>query len=572
MEDRALHNREDLSPGPDKLSGGRWVLFLAVLLVSISVAQLFIRGGALVGFPHELRFGEAIVLDQARRAAADPGLYPEIGKEPWLLDQYAPFYPWVARFLSQFSSTPYGAGRTLSLISTLVSAGLLVLIVRRRSGLPVGLLCAAAMLTMLEFVQFGFLMRVDPLALALAMIGCWCTLQKGNRTRVLGALAFFFAVYTRQTMLALLLVSYGQLYLEEGRGALRWPVGLLVAGLGFYGFLSYSTGGMFHQHAVLSNLFPFNWDYGIQKAFGSYVPWKLPLFFATIIALAPIRFDSHNSWKKKWWPLALAVGLSIPPFIAWTQSSLDLEALRPVIWAQGVLAFSALLALLRSRDEKIDGFRILLALLSTSLICRIGSDLNYLFEAGILTLLVCGTSVGRVPSGRGIAIVILLAVQVLLGIYQCRGISEFQPDRLEEVSYRQKVIDDLERFPDPVLSEEPWALAESGRPLQIEPFTARQMFESGMWDAEDLIKAIDQQRYSAIVRAKQRTYAGFELDQNGQPRAYFGPWAFNGVRSLPPKVQEAIERNYQAVPRTTMIERVSALYLEGREIWQPIPR
>ena len=265
--------------------------------------------------------------------------------------------------------------------------------------------------------------------------------------------------------------------------------------------------------------------------------------------------------------------LMVPPMFAWTQNSLGREALNPIVWGQGVLAVSALLVLLRSSGvDKIDGFRVLVALLSTSLIARIGSDLNYLFEAGILTLLVCGTSVGRVPSRRGMVIVFLLVVQVLFGLYQCRGISEFQPDRLEEVRYRQKVIDDLARFPDPVLSEEPWVLAESGRPLQIEPFTARQMFESGMWDGADLVRAIEEQRYSAIVRAKQRVFAGFETDPAGQQRAYFGPWTFNGVRSLPPKIQQAIEENYRAVPRTAMIERVSALYLEGREIWEPIPR
>ncbi|MGE4632127.1 MAG: hypothetical protein AAEJ47_03740, partial [Planctomycetota bacterium] len=170
-------------------SSATWLLYLAVLLASISVAQLLIRGGSLVGFQHELRYGEAVVLDQARRSAADPGLYPEIGKEPWLLDQYAPFYPWLAQLAGGFSSTPYGGGRAISLISTLVSALMLTLIVRRFSGLAAGLLCGATMLTMLEFLRFGFLMRVDPLALALAMVGVWCTQGKSTRIRVLGAVA-----------------------------------------------------------------------------------------------------------------------------------------------------------------------------------------------------------------------------------------------------------------------------------------------------------------------------------------------------------------------------------------------
>jgi hypothetical protein len=172
--------------------------------------------------------------------------------------------------------------------------------------------------------------------------------------------------------------------------------------------------------------------------------------------------------------------------------------------------------------------------------------------------------------------------------------SRKEPDRIASVAadrgtrvhdlvdciIRQQVIDHLGRFEDPVLSEEPWALAEAGRPLVIEPFTARQMYESKFWDAKDLIAALDAQHYRAIVRAKQRIAAGYERDDSGNviigpdgnPRVYFANWTFNGVRSLPMEVQKAIERNYRAVPRTAMIERVTSAFLEGREIWEPIPR
>ncbi|MGE4619638.1 MAG: glycosyltransferase family 39 protein [Planctomycetota bacterium] len=572
MENRANEAADSPESESQLKNSQNWLLYVAVLLVSISVAQLLLLGGPLIGFEHELRFGEAIVLDQARRVTEDPGLYPELGKEPWLLDQYAPFYPWLARILTEFSTTPYGGGRTLSLLATLVSATMLALIVQRFSGTAIGLICAAAMLSMLEFLEFGFLMRVDSLALAFAMIGCWCTLQEGHRKRIFGAVAFFFAVYTRQTMLALLLVSYGELFLREGRQALRWPAGLLVAGLAFYGGLSAMTGGMFHEHAVRSNLFPFAWDQGIQKAFGSFIPWKIPWFLATFLALAPAPGNSGLS-RWRWAPMILAFLLVIPPLRAWQQGALGRPDLDPLLLGHGLLALSAVAALLR-RDlfDRVNGIRILLALISTSLIARIGSDLNYLFEAGVLTLLVCGTSIGRVSTRRAMVITILLVIQVLFGIYQCRGISVFQPDRLEEIQYRQEVIDNLVRYPDPILSEEPWALAQSSRPLQIEPYTARQMYESGMWDGKELVAAIEQQKFSAILRAKQRYWAGYDTTANGQKRVYFGPWTFNGVRSFPAKIQEAIEKNYRAVSGTSMVERVTSKYLEGREIWEPIPR
>ncbi|MEE2889741.1 MAG: hypothetical protein VX404_04785 [Planctomycetota bacterium] len=562
-------------------SSATWLLYLAVLLASISVAQLLIRGGSLVGFQHELRYGEAVVLDQARRSAADPGLYPEIGKEPWLLDQYAPFYPWLAQLAGGFSSTPYGGGRAISLISTLVSALMLTLIVRRVSGLAAGLFCGATMLTMLEFLRFGFLMRVDPLALALALVGVWCTQDKSTRMRVLGAAAFFFAVYTRQTTVALLLASYAHLFLKEGRAALKWPVALLAVGLLFHGILSAATGGSFHHHAVTSNLFRFEWFEGMKKAFGYFIPWKLPLFFATFLALVPVGGGKNNR-KMIFGSMAVAL-LLITPVLQefFSKGAVTVDSNYMILYAHVVLLIAALLVIFRPEStNRIDGVRILLALASMVLIGRIGSDLNYLFEAGVLFLVVCGCSIGKAPPWRATTIFTLLAIQVVSGFYLSRGLPEFQSDRLDEIRYRQQVIDHLGRFEDPVLSEEPWALAEAGRPLVIEPFTARQMYESKFWDAKDLIAALDAQHYRAIVRAKQRIAAGYERDDSGKviigpdgnPRVYFANWTFNGVRSLPMEVQKAIERNYRAVPRTAMIERVTSAFLEGREIWEPIPR
>ena len=187
---------------------------------------------------------------------------------------------------------------------------------------------------------------------------------------------------------------------------------------------------------------------------------------------------------------------------------------------------------------------------------------------------------GRVVPRRALIISLLLVIQVLGGFYLSGLQLEFQPERLLEMKERHRITDHLEAYPDPVLSEEPWALAQTGRPLVLGPYTARQMYDIGLWDGKDLIAALDARRYSAIVRAKQRSWAGVERDESGHviiaadglPVPYFGPWTFNSVRSLPQEIQQAIERNYQQAPGTTMIERVTKYFLEGREIWVPIPR
>ncbi|MEE2857111.1 MAG: hypothetical protein VX949_06920 [Planctomycetota bacterium] len=580
---------EQPTPSGTKQPLPRWVFLVAVLLASLAASQFLIRSWALVGFPQEIRYGEAVVLDQARRVMAEPGLYPEMGKEPWLLDQYAPFYPFLAHLTGKFASSPFGGGRAISLLATLLSAVMLTLIVRRSSGLAAGLLCGAAMLTMMEFLRFGFLMRVDPLALSLAMVGVWCNLQQKTPVRILGAAAFFIAVYTRQTTVALLLVSYIQMWRQEGRGALRWPFSLLAVGLLFYGFLVAATDGAFHQHAVMSNLFRFEWAEGLKKAFSGFMPWRAPLFIGIFLALIPgPESGGTRSGRPRtigFLAMGLALGCCVPALKQFLVPGSDPTVLHWILYGHVVLLAYAAWITIRSDvgkldGSKIDGIRILMALASMTLIGRIGSDLNYLFEAGILMLLVCGEAMGRVVPRRALIISSLLAIQVLGGFYLSGLQLEFQPERLLEMKERHRITDHLEAYPDPVLSEEPWALAQTGRPLVLGPYTARQMYDIGLWDGKDLIAALDAQRYSAIVRAKQRSWAGVERDESGHviiaadglPVPYFGPWTFNSVRSLPQEIQQAIERNYQQAPGTTMIERVTKYFLEGREIWVPIPR
>ncbi|HIO66212.1 MAG TPA: hypothetical protein EYN40_05930 [Planctomycetes bacterium] len=471
------------------------------------------------------------------------------------------------------------------MLATLLSAVMLTLIVRRSSGITAGLLCGAAMLTMMEFLRFGFLMRVDPLALSLAMIGVWCNLHQKTPVRILGAAAFFLAVYTRQTTVALLLVSYIQMWRQEGHGALRWPLSLLAVGLLFYGFLVAVTDGAFHHHAVMSNLFRFEWAEGLKKAFSSFMPWRAPLFIGIFLALIPGLESGANRPRRArtagFLVMGLALGCCVPALKQFLVPGSDPAVLHWILYGHVVLiAYAAWIIFRGTNATRGDGIRIMVALASMALIGRIGSDLNYLFEAGILMLLVCGGAIGRVPPLRALIISLLLAIQVLGGFYLSGLQLEFQPERLLEMKERDRIIDHLEVYPDPVLSEEPWAMAQTGRPLMLGPYTARQMYDIGLWDGKDLIAALDAQRYSAIVRAKQRSYAGVERDGSGHviiaadglPIPYFGPWTFNSVRSLPLEIQQAIDGNYQQAPGTTMIERVTKYYLEGREIWVPIPR
>ncbi len=568
----------------------RFGFYLAIFLVALSLGQFLPKAIQLVTFPHELRYGEAVVVDQVRRVSEDPGLYPAIGSEPWLFDQYAPGYPVAVSLVQPLFDSPYEAGRWISLFFTLLAALFLALWVRSSgdswdgdeqvdSAKDLGmrtrnasLLAFAAMFSLLEFIQFGYLMRIDAMALGLTMAGAWLTLGTAPRWRWLGAVCFFLAVYTRQTMLAILILTYAELYLREGKVAIRWGLGLLVAGLVFFVGLNVVTDGGFYRHAIASNLFPMNWEYGVKKYMGSFPQWKTPVFLALFMTLFLHLWNRPPFRAVAWTLLVALLSLLIPPF--WSSLStgtIGTWDLRFLLGAHGVLIFTSLfLVIMRpSREGAFDGWRSLTIIIFSLLIARDGSDLNYLFEPTVLMLLIPLQFVVR-HGGRRIwftgLILLLLVLQVLLGVYRSGMITEFQPDRLEEMAERTRVLNKLEPFEGPILSEEPWVMVESGRPLVIEPYTARQMYESDVWPAVDLRKSIEEGRYPAVIRSKHRIYGG--IDPNtGKP--YFGPWTYNNVRSFPRKIQDILDRHYKALEKSEFIEKVTDYYLEGRQIWVP---
>ena len=564
--------------------------YLAVFLVALSLGQYLPKAIELITFPHQLRYGEAVVIDQVRRVSEDPGLYPPIGGEPWLFDQYAPGYPFLVSLFQPLFESPYEAGRWISLFFTLLAALCLALWVKSSGPFSpekgqedaaedlalrsrtAALLGFAVLFSLLEFIQFGYLARIDAMALGLTMAGAWLTLGVDSRWRWAGAVCFFCAVYTRQTMLAILLLTYMELYLREGKVAIRWGLGLLAAGLLFFVGLNGMTDGGFYRHAIASNLFPMKWEYGVKKYLGSFPQWKAPIFFALFLALFGHLRNLQLYRRVAWTLLFSMVSLLWLPF--WNALRFGKIADQDVnflLAAHGVLIFTGLFLVIArpSREAAFDGWRTLVLVGFSVLIARDGSDLNYLFEPTILMMLIPLQFVVRNGGHKVLlsgTILLILVLQVVLGVYRSGAITEFQPDRLEEMSERTRVLNKLQPFEGPILSEEPWVLVESGRPLVIEPYTARQMYKSDMWVANDLRKSIEEGRYPAVVRSKQRVYAGIDPN-NGRP--YFGPWTYNSVRSFPRKIQDVLDRHYVALEKSEFIEKVTDYYLEGRQIWVP---
>src|SRR5205085_237466 len=140
-----------------------------------------------------------------------PRMYGAITDAPFIVFHYPPVYHLVVRAVTLFGIDPLMAGRGISVVCTLITAGLCAWLVR--SGIRehvngfaklVGCSMGALLPLSLGPIEFwSVLMRVDMLAICLSFLGVVVVVESIRRPSLLGLAMpiFVVAVYTKQTTL-----------------------------------------------------------------------------------------------------------------------------------------------------------------------------------------------------------------------------------------------------------------------------------------------------------------------------------------------------------------------------------
>ena len=266
-----LRSSAPLALGQARPLNGVFARALVLGLLALAVLQL-VWAVAMVGYPGQLEYGEAIVYDVAERVTRGEPLYQPLDRPPHLGAAYSPLYYWLAGTLRAVVGDGFWPGRLVSLVATSISTGLVWRLAAGRSGSR-----RAGWLAALLFLALGFpaqapwtaVFRVDPLGVALSL-GCLSLLAGGQSWRrvALAALLASLALLTKQTLFAAGLA--GAVWLWGRRPALALAFGGLWLGLtaGASLGLELATGAYvanvvgantnpFHPTAALSNLLYF---------------------------------------------------------------------------------------------------------------------------------------------------------------------------------------------------------------------------------------------------------------------------------------------------------------------------
>ena len=432
--------------------------FAAVLPAGLLLLVLFAAAGVFavdatrsIAFPYPLDYGEGPLLGQTVRLGHLEGIYrPDLTSPPYTVSNYPPVYPLVLSPLARLGGPAFWYGRVLSSLSMIAAAVLIGLILTSLTGdPPASVIGGLSLLAFPPGAYWASLYRVDALALALSLGGlCLCArAPRGRRTVPIAALLLTAAIYTRQSYgLAAPLAACGWLTYTAGwRRAVALAASIAVAGATLFAILDLATGGGFRLNVVTANMNP-------------YDPGSLLWYLSDIWTLMP------------------------------------LAVIGTVVYAVSAGWFGV-------PSWRLIGPYLVGAILSALTIGKVGSNVNYLLEAGAGVSLSLGALLAWQRPHRLVhaAIALLLSLDVLLMVLASPYRAVIQA-RLAHPEATQQLLGIVHGSRGIVLADEDMGLLPlDGRPIYFQPFEMAQLARAGRWDQRAFLGDIERQAFAAIL-------------------------------------------------------------------------
>jgi len=473
------------------------IALLACLIVNLMVfASTTI---ATVLFPYGVDYGEAPLIDQAKRIIAGQTLYKAtLDEPPYVIANYPPLYPLLIAGIGAITRLPFlQVGRIISLLAALVSGLIVGWFAYRLSGSEFSGLLAATLFLGNPFVmRWSSIARVDLLALALSLLALWMLYTRWHSWPWLaGALICLLAsICTRQTY-ALAAPMAGAIWLwhHDRRRALLLIALLILACLSLFGLLNFVTRGGFYLNVVVANMN----RYRVSRtlAVGAMLLRIWPIVFAIAgVEMARILKTYQRGGGRR------GGGTAERPLLRY-----------------GLMPYSV-------------G-----AFLSALTVGKIGSNVNYFLELMAALAIWIAAALAWQPERktsrqRTILLLTLCQVAWVLGAslwLQSAMVARWRDLAKYDELYRQVKAATVQG---PVLADDYLDMVvRAGQRIYLQPFEYQQLNEAGIWDPSALIEEIRAQRFPLIL-----------LNRPGS--------AICAERWAPPVIA-AIEENYEGIER-----------------------
>ena len=430
------------------VDGPRTAWSLLPLLALAAIALVVIGETLTLRVPAELSLNyiEGIIQFDALHAARGETLYGDPATSPWTVNVYTPLYPVALAGLLHLGAESFAAGRMLSYLALLATAGLVVWSARRRSA-PLAWSVAAFYLTLPLFVWWGALVRPDNLALLCSALGVVVVDRCAGRRALYWAVPLFLAAgLAKQSVFAGLAAALLHLAFRDLRVAARFAALFALAALIAVAALQAATGGWFWFNAVTANaLTPFHWDraWAIQQLFlGLHAP-------------------------------VMAVGIAL------------------------------LLATLWRRRLSLYALWFIVAYTWTLSAGKLGSDTNYFLEAmAALAFLAAhelpllrteSSEKAHAAAGLGSLLAVALAATQLSFHHE-------KNSWIRDAEGRHRaLVEELSAVEGPFVSDDVGLLLQLRKPLVFQPFIISQLARAGAWDQQPFASALREGRFARVI-------------------------------------------------------------------------
>lgn len=331
-------------------AANRVVALLLVAALVVSWIWLVRDVVVAVGAEGTLDYGEPFVLNAAIHLDA---LYRPVADYPYLVQNYPPLYPVLVNLAHLAVPDVFAAGRLVSAIALLLAAGLLYRFIRDHGAHRSFALLAASLFALSPIAEWGWLARVDALALLFSVAALMTVHRSADaRSAVLAGCLTAAALLTKQTMLAAPIAIVVWLALERGRGAVVRYLGsaLAVGGVGLAGLLLWSDGEAWH-HLVTYNVNVFQ----LHLLVGSFQLFLLrhPVVVGTALA-GLLLLPRRHRMVKFYFVAAVLVAASVGKIGS------RLNYFLPALWASACLSGLVADQVLRRRTEWMGSVRRML--------------------------------------------------------------------------------------------------------------------------------------------------------------------------------------------------------------------
>lgn len=425
---------------------------LLLMLILAAAAALFLFSTIqAVTFPYPLDYGEAPLVDQAMRLVAGQNIYrPDLSSPPYTIANYPPLYVLSLAALLKIFGISFQAGRFISFLCALVSAGFLGLTIHTHTKDRMAAAVAGMLFLAIPYVvQWSGLVRIDLLAVAFSAAGLYVISRwpTGRWGVIISALLLVAAIYTRQSYgLAAPLAIFVWLLTINWRQAIKFAAVVGGLSLGIFVFLNAITHGGFFFNIVTANINEFSMDrltWNLRR-YRDAVPFLLVLG-GIIILFGHRRFHA--------WPLLTMylIGSSI----------------------------------------------------TTLTIGKIGSNVNYFLELSAALCLVAGAVIAMCRQYRWMRAVIAVGLALQVGHLMRLTLDDFSEilqvriELFDEIEQLERIVAESEG---PVLADEFMGLITlQGQPLFIQPFEITQLVNDGILDQKPIIENIISKDFPAIL-------------------------------------------------------------------------